>query len=256
MIDTNVYLERWPFRRLTADDSEQLVATLKALGITQAWAGSFDGLFHRDIGGVNERLSQKCRESDDGFLIPFGTVNPTLPDWEDDLRRIDEEFQMPGIRLHPAYHGYMLDDSRFAELLRFANDRSLAVQLVVGMEDERTQHTLHRIPSVDLSPLKAVLKEVGGTQIMILNAFRSVSVAQAVELTLDTSIHFDIAMLEGIAGAGKLIESLPAERIVFGTHAPLFYPDSAILKLIESGLPEAILLKLKAENAANWLANR
>ncbi len=183
-------------------------------------------------------------------------MNPAIPDWEEDLRRIDEVFRMPGIRLHPGYHGYTLDDPRFTELLRIAKHRRLAVQLVVSMEDERTQHVLHRISSVDLLPLKAVLPEVSGLRLMILNAFRSVTAAQAAELTLDTNVLFDIAMLEGIAGVGKLIDSLPAERIVFGTHSPLFYPDSAILKLVESGLPESILLKLKTQNAANWLANR
>lgn len=256
MIDTNVTLERWPFRRLPADTTEQLIPSLKSLGITQAWAGSFDGLFHRDINGVNERLLVACSNSASEFLIPFGTVNPAIPDWEEDLRRIDEVFRMPGIRLHPGYHGYTLDDPRFTELLRIAKHRRLAVQLVVSMEDERTQHALHRIPSVDLLPLKAVLPEVSGLRLMILNAFRSVTAAQAAELTLDTNVHFDIAMLEGIAGVGRLIDSLPAERIVFGTHSPLFYPDSALLKLVESGLPESILLKLKTQNAANWLANR
>ena len=36
MIDTNLYLSRWPARRLPLDDTANLLAALKTHGITQA----------------------------------------------------------------------------------------------------------------------------------------------------------------------------------------------------------------------------
>ena len=44
IIDTNVHLSRWPFRRLAGDEPAELVAKLRKHNVTQAWAGSFDGI--------------------------------------------------------------------------------------------------------------------------------------------------------------------------------------------------------------------
>src|SRR5204863_6795783 len=60
IVDVNVSLSRWPFRRLRGDELPELVSMLQARGVTQAWAGSFDALLHKDMAGVNERLAADC----------------------------------------------------------------------------------------------------------------------------------------------------------------------------------------------------
>ena len=154
MIDVNVWLSRWPFRRLPDDEPEALVRRLRRLGVTEAWAGSLDALLHRDLAAVNERLVATCRVTARGYCDPSAPSTRSCPTGKRMLRRCHEAHKMPGIRLHPNYHGYALDHPAFAELLDEAARRGLIVQIALKMEDERMLHPLFKsLPTTDPGPL-------------------------------------------------------------------------------------------------------
>ena len=254
IIDVNVYLSRWPFRRLPNDEPAALVDKLRSQGVVQAWAGSLDAILHRDLGAVNRRLAADCRAAGEGFLLPFGAVNPRLPDWEEDLRRCHEEHGMPGIRLHPNYHGYQPDDPLVPKLLAAAAERKLIVQIAVTMEDERTQHPLVQVPHVNLAPLAKVVESTPGLRLVLLNAFRSLRPEVRDQLVAAGEVYFEIATLEGIGGVGTLAGQIDGKRILFGSYAPVFYFEAALLKLQESELGQMQLNSIRETNAQRLLA--
>ncbi len=249
IVDVNVNLARWPFRRVPHDETPRLVKKLQSKQVVQAWAGSFDGLLHKDIGAVNSRLADECKQHGDGLLVPFGSVNPTLPDWKEDLRRCHEVHHMPGIRLHPNYHGYALSDSVFAELLTLAEKRDLIVQLVLKMEDERTQHPLMQVPAVNPAPLGKLLADRAKLRVVVLNGLRTLRGAAAGRLATAGNVYFEISMLESVGGIGKLLKLVPLDRILFGSYFPFFYFESAELKLRESELGDFQTQAITHQNA-------
>ena len=261
IIDSNVHLFQWPFRGLKYDRTEALVRKLRRHRIVQAWAGSFEAVLHKQLDRANRRLADECRESGGGLLIPIGSVNPVWPDWEEDLRRCHEQYRMPGIRLYPAYHGYGLDHPEMLRLLGSATRRGLLVQIAIRMEDERVHHPSIVAPVVGASPLPKVLVKVPEARVQLLNAdtvFRSGPIRALIEQTRTT---FDIAAVEGNGGIGRLIADthptyrghVPVERLLFGTHAPFFPCESALLKLFESPLDRQQLDKIMFANARRLL---
>jgi predicted TIM-barrel fold metal-dependent hydrolase len=106
----------------------------------------------------------------------------------------------------------------------------------MSMEDERVQHPLMRVPDVDVTLLPRLLKELPHLKVMLLNWFRGVKGDLLARLAATGQVWFDLAMVEGVGGVANLLKNVPAEQLVFGSHAPFFYLESALLKLKESPL--------------------
>lgn len=251
IIDTNAHLSQWPFRRLPLDQVEKLVNKYRSLGITQAWVSSFEGLLHRDITSVNERLAAQAKIFDE--LIPIGVINLRLPDWASDLQRCCKYHHMPGVRLFPSYHNYGLDDPVVLELFRRAADNRCFVQVVVALEDARTQHQRFRAEDVDLNPLPDALSRVEGVAVQLLNA--RIAADRLSDLKNLDRLYFDTARVDSTDGVPKLVEQVHAERVMLGTHAPFLIPEAALIRTYESDqLDDASLRAVLAGNADQLIA--
>lgn len=251
LIDTNVSLGDWPTRRSWVGRPADLVAKFRRHGVTSAWTASFEGVLHTDIAGANARLAAACAREGGGILVPFGTVNPTFPDWEDDLRRCRETHRMPGVRLYPNYHGYALDDARFVRLLELATRLGVLVQVTLTMEDDRSQNPVLTAPPVQPAPLADVLEKVRGARVMLLNGTSRLygGAIPLVQRLTRSAAWFEIATLEGVAGIDGLLQKVPDLRLCFGSHTPYFYFEAALLKLQESDLTATQLAAISHAHA-------
>jgi len=261
VVDTNVHLFEWPFRRLKYARTPGLAEKLRRHGVRQAWAGTFEGLLAKDLGEVNRRLAEECRREGNGMFIPFGSVNPMWPDWAEDVERCHTIHRMPGIRLHPGYHGYTLDHPDFAQLLRIATSRGLLVQIALGLEDPRVQHPKLKAPVIDPQPLVALLKDVPDARVQLLNSWQWTRQAAARPLLALPNVTFDLAELEGVGAVGRMLEGkhwyfggqVTLERLLFGSHSPYFPIEATLLRMFESPLKLSQMRAIMETNARRLL---
>jgi uncharacterized protein len=270
IVDSNVHLFQWPFRHLKYGKTPALVAKLRRHRIGQAWAGSYEALLFKDMAGVNERLVEECAVNGGGMLVPVGSVNPLLPGWQRDLRRCHEVHGMRVIRLHPAYQGYGLENTEFSRLLEQATERKLLVQIALLMEDERVQHPLFPAPLVNPGPLVPLMMKLPAAKVQLLHGFAGMRLPRSRPLFDLPNLTVDISGIEGTGAVGALIAGnlpsdwfggvvrggpkLPVERLLFGSHAPFFPVENALLKCFESPLNLAQLRAIMAGNAQRMVA--
>ena len=249
IIDTNVHLGRWPFRRVPLDDARKLSKKLTSLGVREAWAGSFEALLHRDVRSVNARLASACAAST--LFQPIGAINPTAVDWKEDLRICIEQHGMFGVRIYPNYHGYTLASSNFRQLLAAVAKLGCLLQIAVAMEDTRTQHPSVRAADVDVSPLPDAMKQHTEATVQLLN-FRP-RASDLAGLAETPNLYFDTARVESTDGVPVLAQAAPA-RTLFGSHAPLLIPEAAVIRVHESNRLSADELRAVYQISAGSLA--
>jgi predicted TIM-barrel fold metal-dependent hydrolase len=109
------------------------------------------------------------------------------------------------------------------------------------------------VPHVDVAPLLTLLASRPNLRVVLLNWFRGVKSDLLPRLAGAGQVYFDIATLEGVGGVPNLLKQVPADRVVFGSHAPFFYFESALLKLKESALSEPQATGVRSGNARRLL---
>jgi predicted TIM-barrel fold metal-dependent hydrolase len=86
-------------------------------------------------------------------------------------------------------------------------------------------------------------------RLVLLNALRTLRGQPLLDLIAAGEVYVEISMLEGVGGVANVLAQVPANRVLFGSHAPLFYIESALLKLKESPLSEEQLRAIRSQNA-------
>jgi hypothetical protein len=161
---------------------------------------------------------------------------------------------MPGIRLHPNYHGYKLDDPRFAKLLELTVGRGLIVQLVAWMEDERHFLLSPSATHVDLKPLADKAAAFPKLKMLIVGSDWTNNAETLRDLLRQKQIYFDGTGARGSSEVRLLVQLATGDRVVLGSGGPLHDVDADEAILREAKLSDSDWKSIPSKNASKLLA--
>ncbi|MEA3399880.1 MAG: amidohydrolase family protein [Armatimonadota bacterium] len=254
IIDCNANLGSWPFRRTSYNTPQELIERLGRVEIDRAWVTSLDAVMLKNVHAANAPLAEAVADFEQ--LTPVGSVNPDWPAWERDIAECAEQLGFPGVRVNPNYHGWTLEEPIFGELLAAADDLGLFVEVTVRMTDERHHHPRVMVPPVALTGLLPAAADHPNVPIVVANAKNAEAngLARDAGAELPANLYFEISHFESVGGVQDLAESLGIDHLLFGTHAPYYYPESSHMKVFEEcAFSDADLAKLTHGNAKQVL---
>lgn len=182
-------------------------------------------------------------------IFSFGSVHPDAPDALEELERI-KTLGLPGVKLHPDYQGFAVDDPKMKPLYRKISDLGLVTVFHAGVDYGFTPpygcmpEQLAR--ALDWFSAPVVAAHWGGIQCG----------AEVLEHLCGRDVYFDTSFGYGMMPkyyAEKILERHGTERMLFGTDSP-WHTAAMEWRLLDSlGLSASDREKISCGNAKHLL---
>lgn len=195
---------------------------------------------------VNDFAASINNEKD---IFSFGSVFPSSPDALHELERI-KALGLKGVKLHPDYQGFSVDDEKFIPLYKKISSLGLITVFHAGFD-------YGFAPPYGATPEKMAKALKYFDSPVIAAHWGGVNCGEAVlkhlcgrDIYFDTS--FGYSMMPKYY-AEKIIEKHGTDKMLFGTDTP-WHTATMELRLLESlGLSEAEMDKITHKNAEKLL---
>ena len=249
MIDVNLYSGEYPFRRLPQNKGEEFLRLLNAIGAEFGVVTPFYSIFYKDNLDGLRRGIEECSGCG-GRLRYYLTLNPAFPGWQQDLEDSMNQLGVVAVRLWATYHHYDLLDERVLALCEQAAAWQLPVCLTRRLVDDRLHHWLLNVHPFDTVQLQGLLKQCRSTTFILSQFYATEIEALAEVIKLHGSTYVDIGNAKPrVFWFDEITQILPADRLLLGTGAPLYYHEGTLMAVREAKLTDEERQLLLHDNA-------
>lgn len=231
IVDCNTWVGFYP--RQAIDLTPQTLLTLmRRYSVARSLFVHTTAVFY-DAKTGNDLAVQVARESG-GLLLPVAVLNPMhyLGMIEEVERRLQQGFRL--FRFFPHLQGWRPTVAPFRELVHQLNERGVPFLI-----------ECHQVGWV--TEIAEVVRDISVP--VILTDIRDENLGEALcVLKSVPNLHIETSQLTQPYGYETAIEGVGAERLVFGSGAPLHYFASALFPLLHSGLSDEDKRKVLVDN--------
>lgn len=241
VIDFHGHVGRWD-RVGMRDDATLLLQAMDAAGIDKL---CLFNIFHPDGTTGNDLTARFVEQHPDRF-IGFAYVSPLLPArMVPELERAIDDLHFTAIKLYPPYTPWPLNQAQWHPIYRFADERGLAVLFHTGTEPQAYPRFL-----ADVAPQYPNANFVAGHSGNVSpQREEAIAAAQA-----HPNVYLESCSTFRTPGViEQLVAEAGADRVLFGSDAPLMDPRPQLGKIITAQISDAAKRAILGENARRLL---
>jgi len=231
-IDCNALLGAYPWRKVPGTSPDALLRALERTQIDVAWITHLPSLFWRDPTAGNAWLYETARK--EKRFKPVPTVHPGLAQWEQVIADAADA-GAPAIRCDPLYLGLEPAGGEIRVLAAACGAARIPLMLAVRLEDSRQRHPNDRVPDLPAAAVRALIRSDADLRLLVTHADRAFVEEVHFGSTPEEArrIWWDICWIWGPPEdhLATLLDTIGADRFVFGTGQPLRLPETSVAKL-------------------------
>ena len=184
-------------------------------------------------------------------IIPFGTVHPEFENWRealDDLKKSG----IKGIKLHPEYQDFFVDDEKCFEICKYAAELDLIVVFHSGFDLGFAGREIRCTPKRALK----LIKNLNYNKLVFAHMGASDMFEETYKLLAGENVYFDTGFSLGRMkdeNLKKLVDKHGADKILFATDYPWHSQEKDVEYINSIGIDKETLDLILYKNAFNLL---
>ena len=244
IVDVSAFFGHWA--SLPADAGAEAVRnSLKAVGVDAMFFSLLDSVWASDPNRANGVVYWVAERFPDVYPVPV--LDPTIASWRRELARAAAEPKVRLARLLPNYGYYEL--ARVDDLLAALSESGMAALIQTRMEDPRAHHPRAQVPDLPAAAAASVAERHPKLTVIIGGARTGEIRALGDQLRSLPNLYADVSQADGMNALRGLVAEGLAPKLLFGSHAPLFVPRSAMARVL-TDLDDADAEAILGGNAA------
>lgn len=247
--DASAWVGMWPFTASAPVSLADLAESLASVGISGAAVSPIHAVLAPEPMSANIALIEEAVAIGPAFDVRVAPIiNPSLPGWERDLAEVLEVGgeSIGAIRIVPNYHGYAVDGEESRAIGRAVVSAGLGLCIQLRMLDERAHHPLMVVPGTPIDGVARLADAVPDLRILACGIYN----AELPGIAAVGNVSAELSSVESGDVLATALRIVPAERLMLGTHAPIYYPAAGVAKVATSAEDEDVIIRIASFNAA------